>query len=159
MQQKRVKFVVIFMWNVRQLNYWELLCRVIAFTRLLYTVLFFFLLLSFFLFRRFRILLLKLISRARVPVWACGFAFWCPSACLGMWAGILVPGRLFGHMGGYLCARAPVWAHERAFWGPGLFLGTQVRAFRCPDAHLGTRTGILLPRCPVEHFQRIPPGG
>ena len=34
---------------------------------------------------------------ARARVWARGRAFCCPGACLGKRAGILAPGRTFGH--------------------------------------------------------------
>ena len=92
--------------------FYNFLSRVIAFTRLLYTVLFFFLLLLFLLlFKSFRILLLKLIFGAWMPVWVHGRAFWWPGMCLSTGTGILVPGRLFGHTGGHFGAQARVSVH------------------------------------------------
>ena len=98
----------------------------------------------FFFLRRFRILLLKLVFGAWVPVW--------PQR-----SGILVPGRPFGHAGGYFGSSAPVWARGRAIWCPtermfqyvGGHFEAQVpiwacgRAFFCLGVHLGMRAGTV----------------
>ena len=55
--------------------------------------------------------------------WARVQEFERPSARLGTCAGILAPGRAFGHARGHFGARAHIWAFERAFRRPGRTLG------------------------------------
>ena len=126
-----------------------------------------FVLLSSFFLRRFRILLIKLIFGAWVPVWA-------------QRVGILVPGHPFGHEGGHFSAWTPIWARGRAFWCPsacfstwagilrprcpfgpaGRHFGTWASIQECGQAQFGARAQFgYMGSCPFEHFQRIPPGG
>ena len=66
-----------------------------------------------------------------------------------MWAGILVPGRAFGHAGGHFGARPRISARTREFWRSGAGFGTRAgilalgRAFGHTGGHLGAQAHVL----------------
>ena len=52
-------------------------------------------------------------------IWAHGRAFWRSGARLDTRAGILAPGRAFGHVGGHFGAQARVWTRRAGILPPG----------------------------------------
>ena len=55
---------------------------------------------------------------ARARLWARRGAIWRSGVRLGTRAGILAPGRVFGHSCWHFDARMHAWARGRAFWRP-----------------------------------------
>ena len=69
---------------------------------------------------------------------------------MGTRAGILAPGRAFGHARGHFGAQAHVWARTRAFWRLGAHLGmcsgvlAPERVFGYAGGHFGAQELILI---------------